>query len=167
MTGTDDIQFDDDYNSLLRNILGMNFVSEALSGNNVSQSEYKGVFGLLKKILETLSLGIEPDYSYLKNFDFTPVRREMVNVVKAMDESPMANVVTSAIRIMDVFHDNRFIEHLKEHLNSPNEWERRAAIEAICGYSGDWVKASLAELSANDPDEHVRFLAKARLSAAP
>ncbi|MDT8760898.1 HEAT repeat domain-containing protein [Sphingomonas psychrotolerans] len=164
MTTHDDQSAKGSYHELLYDVLGRDFVNEALSGDPPEVHRYLIVFSTVDKLLRNLSLGMEPDYSLIEAFDFPSFRDELVAVVQAMDKSAMADIVSSAIKIMGIFQDNRFIDLLKAHLSSPNDWERSAAIESVGGYSGHWVRSALVELSTNDPDEHVRFLAKARLS---
>ena len=147
--------------------LDARYIEKILEKNKLSDINTNKVVSMFKDIMNNISLGMQTNYDTFEKNDILLSIDHVVYIVLVLNKSKMANVVSIAIEMMGRFCDKRFVAALEMHLRSANEWERRAAIGASSRYRANSVQIALGELAINDPDEHVRLLAKARMAAAP
>lgn len=109
--------------------------SEALVAAGVAQGlsepRLRACVEGLKPIFDSLSFGEQPAYEQLDRAALTRLTPEIAFVVRAMAQSPTADLRTAGLQIMGALDSPAFIPDLQAGLESAQEWERIEAIRAL------------------------------------
>lgn len=109
--------------------------SEALVAAGVAQGlsepQLRACVDGLKPIFDSLSFGEQPAYQQLDQAALARLTPEIEFVVRAMTQSPTADVRTAGLQVMGALDLPAFIPDLQTGLESAQEWERIEAIRAL------------------------------------
>lgn len=128
----------------------------------LSEPRLRACVEKLKPIFDSLSFGEQPDYQQLDRVALTRLTPEIAFVVRAMAQSPTADLRTAGLQVMGALDSPAFIPDLQAGLESAQEWERIEAIRAL-GRTTQPEARTLLLSAGNHPELQTRQAAASAL----